>query len=94
MKLTLRVASRYKKDQKRRVKTLTETQKDKLKAAIITLLKGSRLPEIYKDHLLTGEWYAYRECHIAPDLLLIYKIVKQAKELLLVRLGSHSELFR
>ena len=94
MKLTLRVASQYKKDQKKREKTLTEKQKEKLKAAIIKLMESSQLPEIYKDHSLTGEWDSYRECHIAPDLLLIYKIIKLTKELFLVRLGSHSELFK
>ena len=93
MNFTLRVASRYKKDHKKREKTLTKKQKDKLKTVIITLLKGSQVPAIYKDHPLTGEWDSYRECHIAPDLLLIYKIIKLTKELLLVRLGSHSELF-
>lgn len=93
MKFTLRVASRYKKDHKKREKTLTETQKKKLKKVIISLLAGSQLPATYKDHPLTGEWDSYRECHIAPDLLLIYKIIKLTKELLLVRLGSHSELF-
>ena len=94
MKLTLRVASRYKKDQKKREKTLTKKQKEKLKIAIIMLLESSQLPEIYKDHQLTGEWDSFRECHISPDLLLIYKIIKQTKELLIVRLGSHSELFK
>lgn len=94
MKFTLRVTSRCKKDHKKIANTLTKTQKEKLKTAITTLLEGSQLPEIYKDHPLTGEWDTYRDCHIAPDLLLIYKIVKRTKELLLARLGSHSELFK
>lgn len=50
------------------------------------------LPEKYRDHALTGNWDGYRECHIKPDLLLIYK--KPDDDILfLARLGSHSELF-
>jgi len=94
MKFVLRVASRYKKDHRKMEKTLTDKHKDKLKTAITMLLEDLRLPEIYKDHPLTGEWNSYRECHMAPDLLLIYRVVRQVKELQLVRLGSHSELFR
>lgn len=45
----------------------------------------------YRDHELTGNWSNFRECHIKPDLLLFYKAVNN--ELLLARLGSHSELF-
>jgi mRNA interferase YafQ len=46
----------------------------------------------YHDHSLTGEWTGCRECHIKPDLLLIYKKEGNDK-LILARLGSHSELF-
>jgi mRNA interferase YafQ len=50
------------------------------------------VPGKYKDHKLTGEWEGCRECHVRPDLLLIYE--KPDEETLkLVRLGSHSELF-
>lgn len=45
----------------------------------------------YKDHGLSGNWSNFRECHIKPDLLLIYKVSNN--ELQLARLGSHSELF-
>jgi mRNA interferase YafQ len=56
------------------------------------LLHDETLPEKYRDHSLTGNWLGYRECHIKPDLLLIYK--KSDKNTLrLARLGSHSELF-
>lgn len=56
------------------------------------LLNDEALPEKYRDHSLTGDWHGYRECHVKPDLLLIYK---QSDEniLRLARLGSHSELF-
>jgi mRNA interferase YafQ len=45
-----------------------------------------------RDHYLIGNWDGYRECHIKPDLLLIYKNTNQ-NTLRLTRLGSHSELF-
>lgn len=49
------------------------------------------LPSKLRDHALIGEWKGYRECHIRPDWLLIYQ--KKDKDLILVRTGSHSELF-
>lgn len=55
------------------------------------LAKDEPLPEKFCDHALIGEWKGYRECHIKPDWLLIYRKVEA--ELILVRIGSHSELF-
>jgi mRNA interferase YafQ len=49
------------------------------------------LPEKLHDHPLTGEWTDHRDCHVKPDLVLIYR-VPDAERLELVRLGSHSEL--
>jgi mRNA interferase YafQ len=55
------------------------------------LANDKPLAEKYRDHALTGEWKDYRDCHIKPDLVLIYR--KPDEEVLqLVRLGSHSEL--
>jgi len=54
------------------------------------LINDEALPEKYRDHALTGNWLDFRECHIHPDLLLIYR--KTDEVLQLVRLGSHSEL--
>jgi mRNA interferase YafQ len=56
------------------------------------LLNDEILPEKYRDHSLTGDWFGYRECHVKPDLLLIYK-QSDENTLRLARLGSHSELF-
>lgn len=53
---------------------------------------GETLLEKYVDHLLSGNWHNYRDCHVKPDLVLIYKIDSDA--LRLARIGSHSELFR
>lgn len=63
---------------------------------VITLLCEERkLPEIYGDHALVNsrKYKGVRECHIEPDWLLIYKIVKDALILELIRTGSHSDLF-
>lgn len=55
------------------------------------LVTDTSLQEKYRDHALTNNWKDYRECHIKPDWLLIYK--KYNSALLLARTGSHSELF-
>ncbi|MBR1374520.1 MAG: type II toxin-antitoxin system YafQ family toxin [Cardiobacteriaceae bacterium] len=56
-----------------------------------SLLNKEALAEKYKDHQLTGNYQDCRECHIRPDLLLIYQVA--AEEIKLVRIGTHSELF-
>ncbi len=67
---------------------------DKIIIDILTVLAtDSPLPERYNDHPLMGRWVGFRECHIKPDLLLIYE--KSSPEtLVLARLGSHSDLFK
>ncbi|PKM75422.1 MAG: type II toxin-antitoxin system mRNA interferase toxin, RelE/StbE family [Firmicutes bacterium HGW-Firmicutes-17] len=64
-----------------------------LEKVISSLIKGETLPEKNKDHVLVGDWVGYTECHIQPDWLLIYKIQDNIRVLLLVRTGTHSELF-
>ena len=59
--------------------------------AILLLVEGNPLPERYKDHPLGGDWKHYRDCHIEPDWLLIYKV--EGDDLHLVRTGTHSDLF-
>jgi len=58
---------------------------------IDTLLEGKQLSQEYKDHKLKGRLGRYRECHLEPDWLLMYQVTTDW--LILVRLGSHSELF-
>ncbi len=58
---------------------------------ISTLEQEATLDAKYKDHELIGNWSNFRECHIKPDLLIIYK--KNVSELQLARIGSHSDLF-
>ncbi len=55
------------------------------------LLNDQTLPNKNRDHALIGKWQNYRECHLKPDWLLIYK--KYDSILLLARMGLHSELF-
>ena len=64
-----------------------------LVAAATTLLAADTpMPPAYQDHPLSGNWNDHRDCHLKPDLLLIYR--KPGKVTLqLVRLGSHHELF-
>ena len=58
---------------------------------IAMLANDEPLPERCRDHALTGEWKDFRDCHVKPDLVLIYQ-KPDATRLLLVRIGSHSEL--
>ena len=88
--LELIYSTQFKKDFKK-VRKLPIHDLKEIFTIISILEQGGKLAEKYKDHELTGNWSMYRECHIKPDLLLIYKSNKT--ELRLARLGSHSELF-
>ena len=63
-----------------------------LAAAVTALALDEPLPPSSHDHRLSGTWQDCRECHLKPDLLLVYR-KPDAETLQLVRLGSHSELF-
>ena len=62
-------------------------------AALELLVTDAELPVAIDDHPLSGDWAGYRDCHLKPDLLLIYKKTDD-NVLRLARLGSHSELFK
>jgi mRNA interferase YafQ len=66
---------------------------DELEGIIDLLRKDSPLPEYMRDHALSGQWKKIhaRECHVKPDVLLVY--AKPENELHLLRIASHSELF-
>lgn len=90
---TIDTPGSFKRDYKRESKgTHKAALGTDLKSVINALALDQMLAASYRDHSLTGEWAGCRECHIKPDLLLIYKKVNDDK-LILVRLGSHSELF-
>lgn len=91
---TIERASAFKRDYKR-VKATPRHSKDLdqlLSAILERLLVDHALPPRNRDHELSGNWKGYRECHIKPDLLLIYR-KPDTDTLRLARLGSHSELF-
>ena len=81
--------SQFKKD----FKKLRSSNRDiaVLKTTILTLAEGEELPESFRDHALIGNYRDCRECHLAGDWLLIYQ--RDAENLVLIRTGSHSELF-
>jgi mRNA interferase YafQ len=82
----------FKRDFKRELKSQHGKSLSELLAAVITLLAtDTQLPDRCFDHALTGNWIDHRDCHIKPDLVLIYR-KPDSDTLQLVRLGSHSEL--
>ena len=64
----------------------------KLRDALTLLIEARPLPIRLKDHPLTGDWRGWRDLHIEPDWLLIYKV--EGDDIILARTGSHSDLFR
>ena len=90
MNRTVIWTSQFKKDYKLALKRKLHVEL--LDDIIRTLSKGESLPYKNKDHALTGEWTGFRECHIQPDWLLIYRIEEDLLILTLVRTGTHSDL--
>jgi mRNA interferase YafQ len=91
---TIERPAAFKRDFKR-VKATPRHSKDidqLLSAVVEKLLVDQALPPRNRDHELSGNWKGYRECHLKPNLLLIYR-KPDADTLRLARLGSHSELF-
>ena len=64
-----------------------------LDEVIDTLRLGKQLDEKYHDHMLTGKYIGFRECHIKPDWLLVYLIEDDILTLTLVDTGSHADIF-
>ena len=84
--------SRFKRDYRREKSGVLGKKLDALLIEAIDLLASDRaLTHRYFDHPLSGEWSGFRDCHIRPDLVMIYE-KPDAQTLRLVRLGSHSEL--
>ena len=91
MKYEIERTTQFKRDYKLAVKRGCDMQY--LKTAIQLLADGITLPPEYRDHSLSGNYTGYRECHIRPDWLLVYKITEEILILTLYRTGSHSDLF-
>lgn len=85
-------SNRYKRSYKR-IKRHKDFDRTKLEEVIDILSQGKKLDLKYRDHELTGDLQGFRECHIQNDILLIYEIVDGKLILVLVDIGSHSELF-
>lgn len=89
MKYKIFLTTRFKKDAKK----LSEQDRQATIEIIDRLAAGETLEPKYKDHPLTGKLKGYRECHIQPDWLLIYKIEDDILLLSAYRISSHSNLF-
>lgn len=89
---TIDYTGQFKRDYRREKKGRHQSSLDlDLRAAFVLLAADATLPPRYRDHALTGPWSDHRDCHIKPDLVLIYQ-KPDDDTLRLVRLGSHSEL--
>jgi mRNA interferase YafQ len=87
--LRLAPSGRFKRDVKRAAKRGKDMQK--LREVIDLLLAETPLPTRYRDHPLKGNWIGWRDLHIEPDWLLIYRIANERLEL--AASGTHADLF-
>jgi mRNA interferase YafQ len=88
--LVVSMTSRYNREAKR----VRKRGKDmgKLVAIVDELRHRRPLAERHRDHALTGNWRGWRDCHIEPDWLLVYRVDEDANVLVLGRTGTHSDL--
>jgi mRNA interferase YafQ len=86
-------SSAFRRDYKREAKGKHRATLENELVPILTALTNDQpLDPLRRDHDLSGDWSGYRECHVKPDLLLIYRKTED-NSIRLARLGSHSELF-
>ncbi len=90
--LRIERTTQFKRDYRRELKGHHRTTLESSFVKVLkALLSNTPLSKKYQDHALNGNWVDHRDCHIKPDLILIYR--KRGNEILqLVRLGSHSQL--
>ncbi len=86
---TIQSTSQFKRDTNRMKKR--GKNMDKLVEVLQALANGEELASSFQDHVLIGQYKGTRECHIEPNWLLIYELSEN--ELILIRTGSHSDLF-
>ena len=89
---TVRTTRTFRKSLKKLAKSGTFNL-SKLEKLIDLLISDKQLPKTYSDHKLSGKLFHYRECHVTPDILLVYNKNEQKLVLHIVNIGSHSELF-
>ena len=85
------LSNRFRKDLKLAAKR--GLRLDELNAIVEQLAAGQTLPERNRDPALPGDYIGFRECHIRPDWLLVYRVDGDALELFLFRTGTHTDLF-
>lgn len=85
------IAHQFTKDLKNAKKRKVDLSE--LSFVVNSLAEQKTLAPKYRDHKLSGVYDGFRECHIKPDWLLIYRVEKEKLELFLFRTGTHSELF-
>jgi len=85
------LSNRFKKDLKLAAKRGYNL--DLLENVVDTLARGEKLTDKFRDHELVGNYSGFRECHIQPDWLLVYRIEENELMLFLSRTGTHSDLF-
>ncbi len=88
-KYKVQYSNKFKKDTKK----ISKKELELVQNVIECLANDEILEEKYHDHKLQGNWFGFRECHIKPDLLLIYRKNEDRLILTAVRFGSHSDLF-
>ncbi len=89
---TIERTGQFKRDYKREKRGRHRTALDADLTPILTALARDQPLDVrYRDHPLSGEWSDHRDCHVRPDLVLIYQ-KPDDDTLLLVRIGSHAEL--
>jgi mRNA interferase YafQ len=87
--MNIKPTGQFRKDFKKRIAdTLLEPE---LEALITLLIAGDPLPEKFRDHPLKNDPFGHRDCHLRPDMVLIYR--RSSSLLRLVRIGTHSDLF-
>lgn len=84
----------YSKDYKKTIKKIDKSLLPEIEYVLNKLANDEILEVKFKDHQLKGEYKDFRECHIKPNLLLVYKKDKNLLILIAFRLGSHSEIFK
>ena len=89
--LIFRTTNQFKKDFRKAQKRGKDVER--LQGLMRALANEATLPARYRDHALAGNYEGHRECHIEPDWILIYKIDRNAEEIIFIRTGRHADLF-
>lgn len=90
--ISIKHSTEFKKDFKRLKKRNIKNFVNRFQFIVSELVSRNCLKSNFQDHTLSGNWKGYRECHIFPDVILIYK--KDNNVLFLARVGSHSDIFK